>query len=69
MAAAARPDAVPSGPSPYLPALFFDTLAAFTFAKDEFPARKSLFGILAATYMIPGQLSRVPQFVTMAEFG
>jgi hypothetical protein len=41
----------------------------FTFAKDEFPDRKSLFDTLAATYMIPGQLSPVPRFVTMAEFG
>ena len=49
--------------------LFFDSLAAFAFAKYEFPARKLLFGILLATYMIPGQLSLVPQFVTMADFG
>ncbi|WP_078651429.1 carbohydrate ABC transporter permease [Streptomyces xylophagus] len=49
--------------------LFLDSLAAFAFAKYEFPARKLLFGVLLATYMIPGQLSLVPQFVTMAEFG
>ncbi|WP_405866223.1 carbohydrate ABC transporter permease [Streptomyces sp. NBC_01515] len=49
--------------------LFFDSLAAFAFAKYEFPARKPLFGILLATYMIPGRLSLVPQFVTMADFG
>ncbi|MEV5534582.1 carbohydrate ABC transporter permease [Streptomyces prunicolor] len=49
--------------------LFFDSLAAFAFAKYEFPARKLLFGILLATYMIPAQLSLVPQFVTMADFG
>jgi cellobiose transport system permease protein len=49
--------------------LFFDSLAAFAFAKYEFPARKLLFGILLATYMIPAQLALVPQFVTMAEFG
>ncbi|MFG2373980.1 carbohydrate ABC transporter permease [Streptomyces sp. NPDC048504] len=49
--------------------LFFDSLAAFAFAKYEFPARKPLFGILSATYMIPGRLSLVARFVTMADFG
>ncbi|MBV1943006.1 carbohydrate ABC transporter permease [Streptomyces sp. BV286] len=49
--------------------LFFDSLAAFAFAKYEFPAKKFLFGALMATYMIPAQLSLVPQFVTMAQFG
>ncbi|MFJ2171669.1 carbohydrate ABC transporter permease [Streptomyces sp. NPDC087851] len=49
--------------------LFFDSLAAFAFAKYDFPAKKLLFGALMATYMIPAQLSLVPQFVTMAEFG
>lgn len=49
--------------------LFFDSLAAFAFAKYEFPVRKPLFGILSATYVIPGRLSLVAQFVTMADFG
>ncbi|MFD5835433.1 carbohydrate ABC transporter permease [Streptomyces collinus] len=49
--------------------LFFDSLAAFAFAEYEFPAKKFLFGMLLVTYMIPAQLSLVPQFVTIAEFG
>jgi cellobiose transport system permease protein len=49
--------------------LFFDSLAAFAFAKYEFPGRKLLFGLLLATFMIPAQLSLVPQFVTLAQFG
>src|SRR3954471_4876656 len=49
--------------------LFFDSLAAFAFAKYEFPGRNLLFGLLLATFMIPAQLSLVPQFVTLAEFG
>jgi cellobiose transport system permease protein len=49
--------------------LFFDSLAAFAFAKYDFPAKKFLFGVLLATYMIPAQLSLVPQFVTMAHLG
>jgi cellobiose transport system permease protein len=49
--------------------LFFDSLAAFAFAKYEFPGRNLLFGILLVTFMIPSQLALVPQFVTLAEFG
>jgi cellobiose transport system permease protein len=49
--------------------LFFDSLAAFAFAKYEFPGRNVLFGILLVTFMIPSQLALVPQFVTLAEFG
>ncbi|WP_241998792.1 MULTISPECIES: carbohydrate ABC transporter permease [Kribbella] len=49
--------------------LFFDSLAAFAFAKYEFPGRNLLFGLLLATFMIPSQLALVPQFVTLAEFG
>lgn len=49
--------------------LFFDSLAAFTFAKYEFPGSKVLFGLLLATFMIPGQLSLVPGFVILAHLG
>ena len=49
--------------------LFFDSLAAFAFAKYDFPGRNLLFGLLLATFMIPSQLALVPQFVTLAEFG
>jgi cellobiose transport system permease protein len=49
--------------------LFFDSLAAFAFAKYEFPGRNLLFGLLLGTMMIPAQLALVPSFVTLAEFG
>jgi cellobiose transport system permease protein len=49
--------------------LFFDSIAAFAFAKYEFPAKNLLFVILLATFMIPSQLSTVPLFVIMANFG
>jgi len=49
--------------------LFFDSLAAFTFAKFRFPARNALFVILLATMLLPAQLGAVPQFQTMAAFG
>ncbi|OIV37612.1 sugar ABC transporter permease [Mangrovactinospora gilvigrisea] len=49
--------------------LFFDSLAAFAFAKYDFPGKKVLFTILLATFMIPAQLSLVPSFVTLSWFG
>jgi cellobiose transport system permease protein len=49
--------------------LFFDSLAAFTFAKFRFPGRNALFVILLATMLLPAQLAAVPQFQTMAILG
>ena len=49
--------------------LFFDSLAAFTFAKFRFPGRNVLFVVLLATMLLPAQLGAVPQFQTMAAFG
>ncbi|NUR99928.1 MAG: carbohydrate ABC transporter permease, partial [Kribbellaceae bacterium] len=49
--------------------LFFDSLAAFTFAKFRFPGRNALFVILLATMLLPAQLPAVPQFQTMALLG
>jgi cellobiose transport system permease protein len=49
--------------------LFFDSLAAFTFAKFRFPGRNALFVVLLATMLLPAQLGAVPQFQTMALLG
>ncbi|WP_329568114.1 carbohydrate ABC transporter permease [Streptomyces sp. NBC_01361] len=49
--------------------LFFDSLAAFVFAKFEFPGRRLLFGGLMLIFMLPAQLSAIPQFVIMAKLG
>ncbi|WP_407562246.1 carbohydrate ABC transporter permease [Streptomyces sp. 184] len=49
--------------------LLFDSLAAFAFAKYQFPGRRVLFWIVLATFMIPMQLALVPQFVTLAWLG
>jgi cellobiose transport system permease protein len=49
--------------------LFFDSLAAFTFAKYDFPGSSVLFGILLATFVVPTQLAAIPQFDLMAHFG
>ena len=49
--------------------LFLDSLAAFAFAKFDFPGKKVLFVTLLATFLIPAQLALVPQFVIMADLG
>jgi cellobiose transport system permease protein len=49
--------------------LFFDSIAAFAFAKYEFPGRRTLFALVLLTFMLPMQLALIPQFVIMVELG
>ena len=49
--------------------MLFDSLAAFAFAKYDFPGKNVLFVILLATFLVPGSLSLVPSFVLMSAFG
>ncbi|MDW8808331.1 carbohydrate ABC transporter permease [Streptomyces scabiei] len=49
--------------------LFVDSLAAFAFAKFEFPGRRMLFGLLLVFMMLPLQLAVLPQFILMSELG
>ncbi|MGW0823228.1 carbohydrate ABC transporter permease [Streptomyces sp. NPDC002845] len=49
--------------------LFFDSLAAFVFAKFRFPGRRMLFALMMAIFMVPMQLQAIPQFVIMANLG
>lgn len=49
--------------------LFVDSLAAFAFAKFDFPGRKALFGTLLVFMMLPLQLAVLPQFILMSEIG
>lgn len=49
--------------------LFFDSLAAFAFAKYEFPGRRVLFGLLLLTFMLPMQLALIPEFEIMVKLG
>ncbi|KUO15675.1 carbohydrate ABC transporter permease [Streptomyces dysideae] len=49
--------------------LFFDSLAAFVFAKFQFPGRRVLFALMMAIFMVPAQLAAIPQFVIMAKLG
>ncbi len=49
--------------------LFFDSLAAFAFAKFDFPLRRPLFLLLLATIMIPYPVTLVPTFFLFAKMG
>lgn len=45
--------------------LLFNSLAAYTFAKRQFPGRDILFMILLATIMIPGQVQLIPNYIIL----
>ena len=48
--------------------LFFDSLAAFAFAKFDFPGReRPVRGCCMVIFMLPAQLAVIPQFVIMVE--
>ncbi|WP_193107472.1 carbohydrate ABC transporter permease [Brachybacterium sp. FME24] len=49
--------------------MFFDSLAAFAFAKFDFPGKRPLFILLIATMLVPGSLSLVPSFILMSTLG
>jgi cellobiose transport system permease protein len=49
--------------------LFFDSMAAFAFAKYRFPGRGQLFGLLLVTFMLPMQLALIPEFEIMVKIG
>jgi cellobiose transport system permease protein len=49
--------------------LFFDSLAAFAFAKFDFPGRRALFAALIGTFFLPVGLAVIPGFVIMVELG
>jgi len=44
------------------------TLAGYAFARLRFPGRETLFKILLATMMIPGELTLIPNYVFMVWF-
>jgi multiple sugar transport system permease protein len=49
--------------------LLVDSLAAYAYARMEFPGRKVIFGLLLATLFLPGIMFLVPNFVTVASVG
>jgi multiple sugar transport system permease protein len=45
--------------------LFFNSLAAYAFAKRRFPGRDTLFLIFLGTIMIPGQVLLIPSYLVL----
>ncbi len=43
--------------------------AAYGFAKREFPLKGLLFGIVMVAFMLPGQLTYIPVFLMMSDWG
>jgi len=49
--------------------LVFCTLAAYAFARMEFPAKNFLFTLLLSTLMLPDALTWIPNFITVTWLG
>jgi multiple sugar transport system permease protein len=49
--------------------LFFSMLAAYAFARMQFPGRDLMFGMLLATMMIPSVVMLIPQFLVIRHLG
>jgi ABC-type glycerol-3-phosphate transport system permease component len=47
--------------------VFFDTLAAYTFAKLTFPGRDKIFFIMLLALMVPFQVNMIPLYKIMAD--
>ena len=52
-----------------IPQIFLSCLAAYAFARIDFPGRNIIFVSLMAALMVPMQLILVPRFVLMMYFG
>ena len=49
--------------------LVITVLSAFAFARLEFKGKETLFGLLLATMMIPGELFTITNYITVTQFG
>lgn len=49
--------------------LIFSTLAAYAFARMEFPLREQIFWLYLATLMVPTIVTLIPLFIIMRTFG
>lgn len=49
--------------------LIVDSLAAYAYARMDFPGRRPLFALLLATLFLPGVMFLVPNFLTIARLG
>jgi multiple sugar transport system permease protein len=45
--------------------LFFNSLAAYVFAKREFPGRNAIFMLFLAAMMVPGQVTSIPNYLVL----
>ena len=49
--------------------LLFSSLAAYAFARIDFPGRELIFMAYLATMMIPGQVTLIPTYILIKTFG
>jgi len=49
--------------------LIVDSLAAYAYARMDFPGRKALFALLLATLFLPGMMFLIPNFLTIYRLG
>ena len=49
--------------------LAIDSVAAYAYARMEFPGKRILFGLLLATLFLPGVMFLVPNFLTVTSLG
>lgn len=49
--------------------MIFCPLAAYAFARMDFPGREALFGIMLATLMVPEMVQNLPNFLIITELG
>jgi multiple sugar transport system permease protein len=49
--------------------LAVDSLAAYAYARMDFPGRKGLFALMLLTLFLPGMMFLVPNFLTIASLG
>jgi len=47
----------------------FSIMAAYAFARIEFPGRSLLFGLLLSTLMVPGMVTMIPNLLTVTWLG
>lgn len=52
-----------------LGAVLFSTMAAYAFARIEFPFKKILFALVLLQMMVPGQIYIIPQYLLMVKLG
>jgi multiple sugar transport system permease protein len=45
--------------------LFFNSLAAYVFAKRTFPGKNAIFMLFLATMMVPGQVTLIPNYLVL----